>query len=172
MNALPPGALALIDELVHVLDREVALLDLRCIQLAGLSRASIERDDETMETLLREIETTQLSQESTDREIDAVRQRLANLLDWPVDRTRLGSLVGALEGPRQQAVSRRREQIMTLMSRLKHQHMATALVVAESARINRMLLASLCPQSSEVTTYGVAGERSWRPASPLVDVES
>ena len=172
MNALPPGALALIDELCNVLDREIVLLDLRCIQLAGLSRASIERDDEGMETLLREIETTHLSQESTDREVDAIRRRLGRLLDWPMDRTRLGALVGALEGDRRRAVARRREQIMTLMSRLKHQHMATALVVAESARINRMLLASLCPRSSEVTTYGAGGERSWRPASPLVDVES
>ena len=172
MNALSPGALALIDELVNVLDREVALLDLRCVQLAGLARCSIERDDETMETLLREIETTQLSQESTDRELNAIRRRLAHLLGWPAARTRLGALAGVLEGPRRDAVARRRERIMTLMSRLKHQHMATALVVAESARINRMLLASLCPRSSEVTTYGTAGERSWRPESPLVDVES
>ena len=172
MNTLSPGALALIDELVNVLDREVVLLDLRCGQLAGLARASIERDDETMESLLKEIETTQLRQESTDRELDAIRMRLADLLAWPMARTRLGALVAILEGRRRQSVSRRRERIVTLVSRLKHQHMATALVVAESARINRMLLESLCPQSSQVTTYGVGGESSWRPASPLVDVES
>ena len=172
MNALPQGALALIDELIKMLDREVDLLDLRCVQLAGLSRASIERDDETMESLLTEIENTQLRQESTDREMDALRRGLAGLLGWPVARTRLGNLAEVLSGPRREAVAARRTCIAALIEQLRRQHMSTALVVAESARINRMLLESLCPQSRRVTTYGVGGESSWRPDAPLVDVES
>ena len=172
MTDLPERALALVDELVKMLDREIDLLDLRCIQLAGLSRASIDRDDEAMEALLVEIENTQFRQESTDRELDSIRRGLANLLGWPVSQTRLGALATVLSGTRRDAVAARRDQIAALIEQLTRQHMATSLVVAESARINRMLLESLCPQSRQVTTYGVRGERSWRGDSPLVDVES
>jgi len=172
MNEMPPAALALIDELVKTLDQEIDLLDLRCVQLAALSRASIERDDETMESLMRDIETTQQRQDSTDRELNTIRRMLADLLNRPLAEMRLGTLVEALDGPRRAEVASRRQGIVALMEQLKRQHMATALVVAESARINRMLLESLCPQSRQVTTYGVRGERSWRPESPLVDVES
>ncbi|MBL7133818.1 MAG: hypothetical protein ISS78_06950 [Phycisphaerae bacterium] len=172
MKEMSPAALALIDELLKTLDQEIDLLDLRCVQLAALSRASIERDDETMESLLRDIETTQQRQDSTDRELNSIRRMLADLLALPRAEMRLAMLVEVLDGPQRTAVAGRRQAIVTLMEQLKRQHMDTALVVAESARINRMLLESLCPQSRQVTTYGVRGERSWRPESPLVDVES
>ena len=172
MTDMPERALALVDELVKMLDREIDLLDLRCIQLAGLSRASIDRDDEGMESLLAEIENTQFRQESTDRELHSLRRGLADLLGWPISQTRLGVLTGALSGDRRDAVADRRRQIVALIAQLRRQHMSTSLVVAESARINRMLLESLCPQSRQVTTYGVRGESSWRGDSPLVDVES
>jgi len=172
MNALPDSALALVDELIKMLDREIDLLDVRCLQLAGLSRASIERDDEAMETLLAEIETTQLRQESTDRELDSLRRSLAGLLGWPVARTRLGALLEVLPDGRRDALAARRDRIAALVDQLRRQHMSTALVVAESARINRMLLESLSPQSRRVTTYGVRGQTSWRPDAPLVDMET
>jgi len=172
MTVLPEGIAGLVDELIRLLDDEIHLLEHRCVQLAALSQATLQRDDERLEGLLDEIEQAQHTQAQTDLRLQALRSALAEFFDWPVAQMRLSRLIEELSGDRRPKLAYRREQILLLSERLKRQHLETTLVVAECARINRLLLESLFPELRNDTTYGGHGESSWDPDVRLVDVET
>ena len=172
MSSLPQGAGDLVDELTALLDEEIELLELRCSQLGTLTSATLERNDDVLETVLREIEKTQQRQVATDLKLQALRDAFAEALGWSVEEMRLSQLADSLPPAQGSAVRYRRRQIVLLSDKLKRQHIETVVVVTECARVNRMLLESLFPKAGAVTTYGARGQRSARLDTGLVDVES
>lgn len=171
MIATDPVADPLTDELLAVLDAEVALLGKRCEQLDLLAEAVAQRDDATLETLLDEIEIAQKLQEQLDRKVHAVRAALANHYGVPVEQMRLSRLVRWLSGHRKGAVDYRRQQVLLLAEDLKQKNFEAAVVLSECARLNRMLLQCLFPKDQGVTTYGSDGSAVWRFGAGAVDAE-
>lgn len=172
MMSLPEEIAIFVDELVKLLDEEIELLETRCAQLAKLSKAMSRRDDETMETLLDDIEKTQELQIRTDSRLHAARHALAESFGWSLEQTRLAKLIEELPDQFASEVDYRRKRIVLLSDQLKRRHMETVVVVTECARVNRLLLESLFPQTQSVTTYGTQGKSSWQLDVGLVDVES
>ena len=172
MTDLPQGIAGLVEELIRLLDEQIELLDVRCSQLAALSDATTRRDDEALEALLADIESAQQHQTGADTKLQALRNALANAAGWPVEQMRLALLIEHLPDQQSTAVDYRRQQIILLTDRLKRQHMETALILSECARVNRLLLEALFPETRSVTTYGAKGENSWGQDRGLVDVES
>ena len=172
MNCPPERIAALIVELTTVLDEEIGLLERRSAELADLAEATLQRDDDRLEVLLDEVERTLEVQNATDLKLQALRNALADALGWPVSQMRLSRLIEELPGGLAGEISYRREQILLLSGRLKDQHLRTALVVSECARINKLLLESFFPDGGGVTTYNSSGASSWGPESGRVDVES
>ena len=172
MNGPPERIATLIVELMTVLDEEIGLLDRRCTQLADLAEATRLRDNDALEVLLEQVEQTLEDQDATDLKLQALRNALAEALGRPVSQMRLSELIKQLPGRIAAEISYRREQILLLSERLKDQHVRTALVVSECARINRLLLESFFPEERRVTTYSSTGTSSWGLDTGLVDVES
>ena len=172
MISLPRNVEPLVNELLQVLDTEIELLDLRCGQFSRLTQASIERDDQVLHDLLEEIEATQQDQQETDMRLQALRQTLATALGLTEKKLRLAWLIRQMPPEQASAIQHRRRQIIVLTDRIKRQHMETALVVSECARVNRLLLENLFPQAQTVTTYGARGESSRSQGSGLLDLES
>ncbi len=171
MIAPTPQNEALVSELTALLDDEIELLTTRLGQMDQLSSTIVSRDNDAMEPLLDRMELTQRRQQSTDEQLDRVRRQLASETCVPAEQMRLSRLVDELQPPVAEEISRRRRQLVELSGRLRQSHLQTVLLLAESARVNRLMLATLFPTSQPVTTYGAGGADQWRPDTGLVDTE-
>ncbi len=167
----PPGMESLIDELRSVLDGEIELLVAKRSQLVKLSKAMVDRDDDTTESLLAEIEQTEVVQASVDKRLRAIRKSLAGVFSCEVRELKLSSLIARLPDKQAAAVEHRRQLIVDLAEKLRTQHLQTALLVTECAKINRMLLESMLPACETVVTYGAEGTSRWQSETGLVDTE-
>ncbi|MBN1554471.1 MAG: hypothetical protein JXA11_06980 [Phycisphaerae bacterium] len=164
LHGMTPDLLALLDE-------EITLLGLRAKQFDDLYEAILHRRDERMETLLADMTLAQQRQAVLDDKLQAMRSMLSRALGREQQDIRLSELVGLLEETPSRQLREKRQQIILLAERLKRKHLTTAILLAESARINRLLLESLLPQTDTVTTYGAGGAKPWRTSSGLVDAE-
>lgn len=158
-------------ELTELLDEEIALLTARLEQMELLSAAMVSLDDDAMEPVLERMERTQSQQQQTDNRLAQVRESLASLAGLPVRQMRLSRLVRELPEAMGRQVERRRDRLVELSDELRRHHLQTVLLLAESARINRLLLDTLFPASEPVTTYDTGGADQWRPDTGLVDTE-
>ncbi|KPK85895.1 MAG: hypothetical protein AMJ81_02480 [Phycisphaerae bacterium SM23_33] len=159
------------EQLLAILDEEIWLLELRRSQSDALSAALIQSDDARMEALLNEMHQTLQSQAHVDLRLNAVRRALADDLALPTQRVRLQLLIGRLHGRERAEMESRRQQIIDLAERLQRQHLQTSILLLECARINRMLLEALFPQSKGVDTYSSGGQERWWPGTGLVNAE-
>jgi len=166
----PPDR-ALVAELVAVLDEEIALLIKKQSELAALADSIVERDDERLAGLLVEMQQTQQAQSATDVKLDALRNIFAERLLCRPEELKLSRIIESLDEDDRLTVDYRRQQIVVLGEQLRREHLETAILLAESARINRLLLEGLFPQSRPVTTYDIDGQKSWRPGAGLLNTE-
>jgi flagellar biosynthesis/type III secretory pathway chaperone len=166
-----PANKALLKELLAVLDEEIALLNKKTGELESLSGAIVERDNDRFGPLLEQMEQTHQGQAATDVKLDALRNTLAEKIGCEPSEMKLSRLIDLLDEQDRLTVDYRRQQIILLTEQLRKQHAATMILLAESARINRMLLENLFPQSQPVKTYSAAGADSWRPATGLLDTK-
>jgi len=171
MTIATPGVLGLVNELLPILEEEIALLTARRSQLESLSALLIERDDDAIERLLNEMEQTQTVQADTDRKLQALRNALANALGCAGDGLRLGALLEHLPEPTRSAIDYRRQQIALLIAAFRTQHLRTTLQLVECIRINRMLLEGLFGEGWSVTMYDMHGAAARGPRIGLVDTE-
>jgi flagellar biosynthesis/type III secretory pathway chaperone len=158
-------------DLLALLDEEITLLGLRTRQFDDLYEAILHRRDEQMESLLEEMTAAQHRQAELDEKLQAMRTLFARALQRPMREIRLSDLIGLLDGEPKTHLREKRQQIILLAERLKRKHVTTAILLGESARINRLFLESLLPQTDAVTTYGTSGAKPWRTSSGLVDAE-
>jgi hypothetical protein len=162
---------SLVGELLQVLDEEISLLDLRCEQLEKLTRTILDRDNAAMEQLLDAIERAQQAQASADARLSVVRGSLAAELDLPAKELRLSGLAQRLPDELALAVDSRRRRIIGLANAVRRKNLEAAIVLSECARINHLLMQSLFPRESSVTTYQQDGPRTWRTGAALIDAE-
>lgn len=158
-------------DLLALLDEEIAMLGLRARQFDSLYDAILHRRDETMETLLEEMTNTQHRHAELDEKLQATRTMFARAMNRPTREIRLSELIRLLDGEPRKRLREKREQIILLAERLKRKHLTTAILLGESARINRSLIESLLPKTETVTTYGTGGAKPWQTSSGLVDAE-
>lgn len=158
-------------ELLSLLDEEIALLGRRTRQFDDLYEAILHRRNEQMESLLEEMTLAQQQQAELDEKLRAIRTTFARALRRPTREIRLSELISLLEGQPRTRLREKRQQIILLAEQLKRKHLKAAILLGESARINRRLLESLLPQTEAVTTYGTGGAKPWRTSSGLVDAE-
>ena len=171
MNTTPQSWTSMLPDLLTLLDEEIALLRLRTRQFEELYDTILHRREERMEALLAEMTDAQHRQASLDETLQAMRTMFARALSRPAGDIRLSELVRLLEGPSQNRLREKRQQIILLAERLKRKHLTAAILLGESARINRRLIESLLPKSETLTTYGMGGKKPWQTSSGLVDAE-
>ena len=167
---LPP-AKSLVEQLSAVLDEEIALLIQKRSQLADLSQAIVDRDDEATEKLLEQIEKTEQVQASVDIRLEVAREALAGAFGCEARELKLTKLIAELPPDQAEVLDYRRRQIIEQAEELRKQHLKTSLLLLESARITGMLLDSMLPGREPVVTYGAGGSEFWRSGAGLLDTE-
>jgi len=166
-----PAMRQLLDGLASALDDEARLLELSRAQLAGLTQAALQRDEERLGQLLDEIQTAERFHETTERTISDVRRALADKLACSREQVTLGWLSEHLPQQERTAIQRRKDHIARLLEGLQKEHLETAMVLGECARVNRRLLEGLFPQASGTDTYTHDGHSRWRPDGGVIDAE-
>ena len=158
-------------ELLILLDEEIRLLHLRNQQFEELYESILHRDDERMEELLAEMVCAQQEQGRLDTKLQAGRTMIARSLGCKVGEMKLAMLIERLDEKKSVEMEYKRQQIILLAEQLKRKHLDTAVLLSESARINRMLLEGILPSNGTVTTYNTDGSTGWRDSTGLVDAE-
>ena len=161
-----------IGELLDALDEEIRLLELKCSQLAGLFGSLVDRDQETTEAVLEQMEQSQEPQISVDMRLGAIRRTLADAIGCETRELKLSKLISHLPPEQGRATDDRRRKIVDLTAKLRREHLQTAMLLNECIRINRTLLASILPSGDAVMTYSTEGSDIWRPETGLMDTES
>ncbi|MHC4561714.1 MAG: flagellar export chaperone FlgN [Planctomycetota bacterium] len=162
---------ALLAEMVTLLDEEIRLMEQRLAQMDATRRAIVRRDDDALDTLLREAEDIQDAQTATDIKLRVVRQTLAEAFGCRMGDMKLSWLLERLSDQQRPQIEYRRQQIILLAEQLRQRHLETALLLSECARINRLVLESLFPETDNVQTYGTRGQTAWQMEAGLVDTE-
>jgi len=161
----------LIDELTGRLDEVIALLADRIDQLKRLGPSMARRDQQSTEAILDEIEITQNTQEQTDLALGYVRHKLGVVLGIEKTQLKLSGLIKILSPDNAEIIRVRREKIIELAEVLRLENLKAAVVLSECAHMNHLLMQSLMPRNSEVTTYGSSGAESWQSGPSLVDAK-
>jgi flagellar biosynthesis/type III secretory pathway chaperone len=165
------GAPPPLGELLAVLDEQADLLARQRGQLEGLSAALLARDDDQTERLLEAIQQAGADRAHLDRRLAAVRAELAERLGRPPDRLRLSALIDALPAGAAAAVRDRRRRLIDLAEQFRAEHLRTALLLGECARINGQMLQCLLGGGQALVTYDADGADRWASRSPLMDME-
>ncbi len=165
---LPPE---MVQRLTESLDRQIELLGARSAELDALSESICANDNDRMEQVLAEMALSRQRQDQADREFKAARDELAGHLGWQVGKTRLERLLGLVGEPDRRVLAQRRRQVAEMAETLRRKHRQTGILLAECARINRLLIDCLLGPDQRVTVYGATGAQHWRGCGSLMDTE-
>ena len=157
--------------LIDSLDRQIGLLSLREAELDALSESIIANDNDRMEQVLEEMARSRQCQAQADAQFQAARDELAGHLGWPAGKTRLERLLGMVGKSDRRLLAQRRRQVIDLAERIRRKHRQTAVLLAECARINRLLIECIVGPDQRVTVYGQRGPQHWRGCGSLMDTE-
>ncbi|MCY2927186.1 MAG: hypothetical protein NT031_17480 [Planctomycetota bacterium] len=165
---VPDNALG---QLTDALDRELAILDRREKQTDELRRAIIQADDAEMESLLERMGQTDQEQSLVDAEVGALRAAISAMIDPRGVTMKLSELARRLPPEGSRAIEGRRERIVRKIGDLRRLHVETAVLLAECARINRMLLDTMLRGGGTVATYDARGAHHRARSGGLLSAE-
>jgi len=165
---LPPE---MVQRLTASLDLQIELLGNRADELDALSECICANDNDRMEQLLAKMDQSRQQQDQANRDFKDVRDELAGHLGWQVGKTRLERLLEVIGEPARRGLAQRRQQVAQLAETLRRKHRRTTVLLAECARINRLLVDCLLGDDQRVTVYGATGARHWRGSGSLMDTE-
>ena len=171
MIAITPGIKGLLNELLLILDQEIELLEVRLTQVSAMHSAILDRDEPATEKLLSDLETTQQRQIHVDMKMGALRGSLSTAFRCRAGEVKLSFLIARVDADLALPLDYRRRRIVALVEELRRQHVRTALLLRECARINRTLLEGLLSGCGTLTTYGSGGKNHWHARSGVVDTE-
>jgi len=147
-----------VDELLIVLDNDISHLEESLLRLDELRGLVIKRDEAGLGRLLEGIRVESDSYAANESNRRQIRKELAQFFGCQIEELTLSRLETQLGECKNAEVAARKAQLRSLARKLKTEHLSTAMLLADCARFNRMLLKSiLSPGPSTATTYGCDG---------------
>jgi hypothetical protein len=142
-----------IDELLAVLDTDIRHIQQNLSYLNELRSLVIKRDDAALSKLLELIRGRSDGNLRHELKRQSVRKELAGALGWSLEQVTLSALGSGLPKEKREQVTRKKEQLSSLIKELKKEHLSTALLLSECARINRTLLKEIFNMGNSGTVY-------------------
>lgn len=147
-----------VDELLAVLDEDIRHIKQNLSTLNELRSLVIKRDDTGLSKLL------ELIRGESDRNLrhelkrQSIRKELAIALGWSFEQMTLSRLEASLPKGRKEQVAGKKAELTSLIKELKKEHLSTALLLSECARLNRMLLKGVFNLGNRgIVSYGSNG---------------
>ena len=142
-----------VDELLTVLDKDIRHIQQSLSRLDELRSLVIKRDDTALGKLLERIRDESDSDRSHELKRQSIRQELASALGCGPDKVTLSTLGAGLSKVKRERVARKKAELISLIKKLKREHLSTALLLSECARINRTLLKDVFKLGNTGTVY-------------------
>ena len=134
-----------VDELLTVLDKDIRHIQQSLSRLDELRSLVIKRDDTALGKLLERIRDESDSYRSHELKRQSIRQELASALGCGPE--------AGLSKVKRERVARKKAELISLIKKLKREHLSTALLLSECARINRTLLKDVFKLGNTGTVY-------------------
>jgi len=129
-----------INELIVVLDIDIAHLQESLLRLNDLRMLVIKRDSDNLVKLLLMIESSTNSHKENEQRRQQICQYLAEAVGIESKYVTLADIEQMIDVPMKMEVNRRRLKLNVLAAELKRDHLSVSMLMADCARINRMLL--------------------------------
>jgi len=159
MNIASHGIEELIEELLALLDADAVRLEITLSHLNNLRAGVIKRDEAGMEQLLETVRTEQDERDAIEQKRNKLRQVAAAAFGCAAEEVNLSRIMEYLTPVLCQQVAQRQRTLMRLVEKLKIEYTATAMLLNECSRFNRMLLDSIVGSRCKgVATYNASGQ--------------
>lgn len=142
-----------VDELLTVLDKDIQHIQQSLARLDELRSLVVKRDDVALGKLLEHIRNQSDSYQSHELNRQSIREEIATALGCDIKQATLSTLEGKLSKVKREQVARKKTELISLINKLKREHLSTTLFLSECARINRMLLKDVFKLGNTGTVY-------------------
>jgi hypothetical protein len=159
MNTMDSSIEELIEELLALLDADAVRLETTLGHLNNLRAGVIKRDEAAMEQLLETVKADQDGRDAIENKRNALRHIAAAAFGCSAEEVNLSRIMEQLPPLPRQKVAHRQQILTRLVEKLKTEYMATAILLNECSRFNRMLLDSIVGSRCKgVATYNASGQ--------------
>ena len=147
-----------LDELLPVLDEQVALLKRKLALLQGMADCIGRADLHALEETLRGGEALKTDALALDGRLHELRSSMAEQAGVPIGRMTLGRMLQTLDGPQAIELADRRERLLLLLEAVQQQSGKTAALVRHALEFNQRMTDALLGVSGQGVVYSAAGE--------------
>ena len=131
---------AKVDELLVVLEMDIENIQQSLSLLNELRSFVVKRDDAALGKLLGVIRTKSDDYSTNELKRQRIRKELAVVMGCGVQAVTLSRLEGVLSGEKVIEIAEKKAKLKSLLKELKREYMATAMLLSDCARFNRVLL--------------------------------
>ncbi len=142
-----------VDELLACLDKDSLHIEQSLSQLQELRRLVIKRDDAALGKLLESIQAESAHHRGHELKRQLVRRELASVLGCSLEQVTLSALEVTLPEARKTQVTQLKARLRALVEEFKKEHVTTALLLSECARLNNLLLKGIFDLGRTGTVY-------------------
>jgi len=132
-----------VDELLACLDTDVRHIQESLSHLNELRSLVIKRDDEALGRLLESLQARSDLYAGHESNRLSIRRDLANMLGCETEQMTLTALASCLPEDKKERVIEIQTKLRVLTGQLKTEHMRTALLLSECAKLNNLLRQSV-----------------------------
>ena len=129
-----------VDELLVVLDKDIQHIQESLLRLNELRSLVIKRDETGLNELLSGIQAETDSYAVIESRRQGLREGLATVLGCGLEEMTLSRLEAGLPEGKKAQVADKKAMLRDLTKELRKEHLSTALLLSECAKINRVLL--------------------------------
>lgn len=147
-----------LDELLPVLDEQVALLKRKLSLMQGLADCIGRADLCALEEMLRDGEALRVEALTLDGRLNELRSAMAEQAGVPPGRMTLGRLLESLDGPQAIELADRRERLLLLLDAVQKESGKTAALVRHALEFNQRMTDALLGVSGQGAVYSAAGQ--------------
>lgn len=140
MKALAVKVEKKIDELLVVLDEDIAHVQQSMSRLNELRSLVVKRDDTSLGNLLGTIRNESDDYISNENKRQSIRKTLASILGCEIEKVTLSKIEACVPPGKRSEVTRRKTELESLTRELKKEYLSTAILLSECVRFNSKLL--------------------------------
>lgn len=171
MNAMAMNIEQMINQLIHVLDKDIQNIKDNLLRLNDLRIMVIRRDDDALAKLLEHIRIESQDYKSHDAKRQSIRMELAKCMGCDFKDMTLSKLQTILPKEKTTQLSQRKTELTSLVNKLKKEHVRTTLLLSDCARFNRTLLENVFGMEKNGSiTYNANGSAKKSNAAALVNL--
>jgi hypothetical protein len=161
-----------VDELMVCLEKDIEHIQESLSNLDKLRSLVIKHDDVALGQLLESIQARSDSYKQQETKRLSIRKELAKSLNFNINEVTLSKLGEFVSEGKKSRIIRCKTKLSELIRKLKKENMGTALLLADCARFNKLLLKSIFNfGNSEAVFYNANGTTKQRNEQAFVNIQ-